>query len=427
MRVPTLLAALGLFAYLLLRSGSASACMNGALEDMDTTVATLKAAEKALDQQDYSRASALASEVLPQTTSELHARALRIVALSDLRRPDGDPRSRRDARATLQRLLARSPADGTLEIDVAEAEARFPDTEDHARETLARNAKADLIGSPYAYAALAQLEAKAGHDAEAALATQRCTTMAWQPSICTGALPRPALLRGEPRTYGVVAAIFALALGLGALRARRLRPIAALGLTRRAIPTSMIVLVPAAVAATLLAHRPAVAIAIALSSLVVDRLVARRRLAAAIVGLPGAELRPFSPDSELDRGLFGVSAWPFGGPAPVVVERVPYEPAYREGARTALFLFGRAPRTGAPRSPALVLALAGGVALFVLATGLAALFLFTARSSATAHTSAASPELVEKNGVSGIPAPLPPELTPRDPAPAPLPRALGAR
>lgn len=218
------LAALALALALLFSADVARACVNATMRE-DVAIAKLRRAEEALEAGDVWTARELSAEV---EDAELEAsrpdlaglsrRAERVHALSFVR----DPRATNEelARAATQ-LEARRGADDdpARSADYGEALERAGRS-DEAYAVLAPLADADLIGSAYAYAALARAANKRDDGARAATASSRCETMAVRPGVCRGEFARPPLARRSLLWYATPGALFALALGLYLLQRR---------------------------------------------------------------------------------------------------------------------------------------------------------------------------------------------------------------
>ena len=181
---------------LCVNAGPAAACASAINDDRDG-VQTLKAAEIALGDGDVrdarkdAEAAMRSGEASEQPT--FAKRAGRVYALSFIRDPDA---SRSEIGAATEKLRAQVAAETTsvpsLEADLGEAYARAGD-DDAAYRTLAPLAKKDLIGSPYAYAALGRIAKKRGDSEMAATSATRCTDMTTSASICRGEYPSARL------------------------------------------------------------------------------------------------------------------------------------------------------------------------------------------------------------------------------------------
>jgi hypothetical protein len=184
------------------------ACPNVTYLQLDDDTKKVKAADDALANGDLARAKerakslrfysiqvgdpdhALGKELdrMQEKHNVLLRRAARIVALATVRDPSSSIGDRETCVRVLLTYLKADP-NPALEADAAEALASVPEKEPLALMMLRGLAKKDLMGSAYAYAALARLEAARGNDAEAASADERCKQMAKRASICA----RPGL------------------------------------------------------------------------------------------------------------------------------------------------------------------------------------------------------------------------------------------
>lgn len=196
----------------------AQACENATLLD-DPIVQKMQDAEEALAEGDVVRARVLAKEVAHRTApvrgpmeKDMSSRATRLVAISWVRDRNATPAEIDGAVQDLRRDLAeRTVPDPQRQADLGEAYARNGE-DTKAYETLAPLYEKDLIGSPYAFAALARVAAKRGDNATAVSAARRCSEVTTNASICRGEYPAPPLLRGHVLGYAFpgVLAVFAL-------------------------------------------------------------------------------------------------------------------------------------------------------------------------------------------------------------------------
>lgn len=81
------------------------------------------------------------------------------------------------------------PNDPSVQADLGEALAALPQSQGEALTILKTLADKDLMGSPYAYAALAKLKSSKGDSAGAEVALKRCEEMSRSPQICKPAVP----------------------------------------------------------------------------------------------------------------------------------------------------------------------------------------------------------------------------------------------
>lgn len=195
-KIAAVLVTLGALCVSVVNVRPAHACASAINDDRDG-VQTLKAAEIALGEGDVGEArkdaeSAMRSgEAAEQPT--FAKRAARVYALSFIRDPDA---SKSEIDAATEKLRAQVAAETTsvpsLEADLGEGYARAGD-DDAAYRTLAPLAKKDLIGSPYAYAALQRIAKKRGDAEMATTSATRCADMTTSASICRGEYPSPRL------------------------------------------------------------------------------------------------------------------------------------------------------------------------------------------------------------------------------------------
>lgn len=196
-------------------AGEAQACgMSVRLEPTvkRSPVQEIARAEKALEAGQNLTAAAAVFGAFPRvralppiSAAPLESRALRVVALA-LVRSNGatDEVGARGGKSahpganvtwavqTLRDMDARRPNDPALQADLGEALAKVPGREDEAFNLLDGLATKDLMGSPFAYAALAKLRAARG-DAGGELAAQkRCREMSRNPGICGPAPASPS-------------------------------------------------------------------------------------------------------------------------------------------------------------------------------------------------------------------------------------------
>jgi len=110
-------------------------------------------------------------------------RAFRLNALIFVR----DPKSTAEERAFARRVMldfVRDTQDPTLAIDAAEVFSHFDDLAPVALMMIRGPAEKDLVGSAWAYAALARMEKAHGNTAAETSARERCRRMAKHPTIC---------------------------------------------------------------------------------------------------------------------------------------------------------------------------------------------------------------------------------------------------
>jgi len=133
----------------------------------------------------YAAALADISVVYPEITNvraisasgdRLEIRAARAAALATVRKDD---RARIEWATLVLRDIAKNarPDDPAAQADLGEALAKTPASRDEALSILEPLAKKDLIGSAFAYAALARLSNNAAYAA-------RCADMTLTPEVC---------------------------------------------------------------------------------------------------------------------------------------------------------------------------------------------------------------------------------------------------
>lgn len=93
----------------------------------------------------------------------------------------------------MREIDAKRPNDPTVQADLGEALSKLPRTRQEALSILQRLAQKDLMGSPYAYAALAKLRSDQGDASGAEAAIKRCEEMSKVPGVCKAVTPaKPA-------------------------------------------------------------------------------------------------------------------------------------------------------------------------------------------------------------------------------------------
>jgi len=169
-------------------------------------------AEKALIKGQHAAAAAMVIRMMPHIktlkakNSTLVARAQRILAVATARNSGALPVGKEVpsyaqgtwlgksaaqrtqnlewAISTLRTINGIKKDDPSVQTELAEALARVDSHQAEARQILEKLAKKDLIASPEAYAALAQLRSAAGDEKGQKVALQRCEAMAKKASVC---------------------------------------------------------------------------------------------------------------------------------------------------------------------------------------------------------------------------------------------------
>ncbi|NOU31784.1 MAG: hypothetical protein HOO96_28100 [Polyangiaceae bacterium] len=368
--------------------GEARACGNVVQLEQNEAVRRVVAAQAALDEGDY--AFVLERLAGPGGYEEygsagLAGRAARIYALAASRSGDRAQQASAVRRLQGSRFSGYGAgfkggflSDPTLEADLGEALARTGDV-DAARDLLRPLADRDLIGSPYAYAALARLDAT-DDPARARLATSRCQQMAGShPEICEGNMPTPSTvswtLRRLPPAWLFVAFVCALGLvGLGRHLANRRFQAFGMGspaAKARTVAAVMAMVFAAVVLLDIGSMAPALAAVVLLGVVGVtaylDRALGLRAVRHGAVA--GFSVRPLLPGDDAQLPLF--TPWVSGASGGEVLTSVlPGDTAYREGAPLPVARLRKA-----PRAPVLVMGVFAAFAVIVFFFAL----LFTVR------------------------------------------------
>lgn len=98
--------------------------------------------------------------------------------------------------AALREIDGKRPNDPAVQADLGEALSKVAHGQDEALKLLGNLAQKDLMGSPFAYAALAKIRSDRGDTAGAATAIKRCEEMSKQPGVCKP--PAPAARPSGP-------------------------------------------------------------------------------------------------------------------------------------------------------------------------------------------------------------------------------------
>ncbi|MBK7583959.1 MAG: hypothetical protein IPI67_27655 [Myxococcales bacterium] len=170
-------------------------------------------AEKALKKGEHAQAAAMVVRMMPHVKDlkakkdgTLVARAQRILALAVARNNGALPigkeipgyiqgtwigKTSKDKAANLEWSVAAlrklndiKKDDAAVQSDLAEALAKVESHRAEAKEILEKLATKDLVSSPEAYAALADLRSQAGDSAGQKLALKRCESMAKTANVC---------------------------------------------------------------------------------------------------------------------------------------------------------------------------------------------------------------------------------------------------
>lgn len=177
------------------------ACENAVLAT-ETAVATVKEAEKLLNEGNPVEARRKVKEALGSadefderipSAKGLTNRAMRILSLADVRIDDRKGNARKavlnNAIYHLSEFAKNNPNDAAKQTDYGEALAKTNPAK--AKKILEDLASRDILTTPYAYAALARLRAADGDDKGRDEAMGTCKKMAKVESICEPKKPKP--------------------------------------------------------------------------------------------------------------------------------------------------------------------------------------------------------------------------------------------
>lgn len=219
-KIATLVAALAIVPAFAAVTSDASACgMSVRLEPVKakpSPVQEIARAEKALESNQNTAAAktVLASfsnvRTITAGNNPLETRALRVFALAVVRsngavnERTAGPGSRNEwtptanlewAIQSLREIAAQRPNAPTVQADLGEALSKLPRTQDESLKILGGLAQKDLMGSPFAYAALAKIRGEKGDTAGQQAAIKRCEEMSKVPGVCK---PAPAAKPSAP-------------------------------------------------------------------------------------------------------------------------------------------------------------------------------------------------------------------------------------
>jgi hypothetical protein len=176
----------------------------------ETPVQQIAKAEKALEIGQNATAAKVVLTAFPRVraatagANPLETRALRVFALAIVR-SDGKVTEKTAGTFTrsewmpianlewavqsLREIDAKRPNDPSVQADLGEALSKLPLGREESLKLLGGLAQKDLMGSPFAYAALASLRRAKGDLAGAEEAIKRCEEMSKTPGVCKPASP----------------------------------------------------------------------------------------------------------------------------------------------------------------------------------------------------------------------------------------------
>ena len=208
-----------------LTAGDASACgMSVRLEpipERPTPVQEIANAEKAMDSGNLLAAASTVLRTVPGIrgatagSDPLQTRGLRVLALAIVR-SDGKagqasgwtPNANLEwAIQTMREIDQKRPNDPAVQADLGEALSKLPRTQPEAFKLLSLLAQKDLMGSPFAYSALAHLRQAKGDTNGAVAAVKKCEEMTKNTSICKVAPAKAAPSTPVAAVVGKVAMV----------------------------------------------------------------------------------------------------------------------------------------------------------------------------------------------------------------------------
>lgn len=129
------------------------------------------------------------SKTIPAGHARRYARARALLLSRD---PKSTNAQREEAKTIYEKQVLGKTPDPAAQADFAEIQSRIPSEAATATTTLRGLRDKDLIGSPQAYAALAELEKAAGDSAASTAARDKCKTQTKVLAICEPTPPAPA-------------------------------------------------------------------------------------------------------------------------------------------------------------------------------------------------------------------------------------------
>ena len=90
---------------------------------------------------------------------------------------------------SIREIDAKRPNDPTVQADLGEALSKLPHGQAESLKILSGLAQKDLMGSPHAYAALANLKSIKGDASGAEAALKRCEEMSKAKGVCKASKP----------------------------------------------------------------------------------------------------------------------------------------------------------------------------------------------------------------------------------------------